>query len=307
MTGATGITGDGGLRSGFAAVIGRPNVGKSTLINHLVGRKIAIVSAKPQTTRNRILGVVAGAGYQLVLIDTPGIHKPHHLLGESMVRTAVGALAETEAALMVVEAQEPPGPGDRFVAAYLQDVDTAFCVLNKVDLLEGGDKELAAVSRAYGDLAPFRAVLPVSALTGAGLDELLAAVSELLPAGPAYFPEGMVTDQPEQFIIAEMVREKLIGLTEQEVPHAVATEVQEMVKRPEGILYIRCVVYVERASQRGIVLGAGGTKLKEAGLQARQELERLLGERIYLDLWVKVKPDWRNRQRELQELGYRPQ
>jgi len=292
-----------GLRSGFAAVIGRPNVGKSTLINHLVGRKIAIVSNKPQTTRNRILGVVTGRGYQLVLIDTPGIHKPHHLLGESMVRTAVGALDETEAILMVVEAQEAPGPGDRYVASYLQQAPQAFCVLNKIDLIEPA--EVPAAAEAYAKLAPFQAVIPVSAVGGQGLDDLLDAVREVLPEGPEYFPAGMTSDQPEQFIVAELVREKLIGLTEQEVPHSLATEIQEMIKRPGGMLYIRCAIYVERASQRGIVLGAGGSKLKEAGLQARTELERLLGERIYLDLWVKVKPDWRNRQRDLRELGYR--
>jgi GTP-binding protein Era len=292
-------------RSGFAAVIGRPNVGKSTLVNHLVGRKIAIVSDKPQTTRNRILGAVWGPGYQLVLIDTPGIHKPHHLLGEAMVATAVGALAETEAALMVVEAQLPPGPGDQHVAAYLRERSTpAFCVLNKADLV-ASEAELAASARRYGALAPFRAVQAVSALTGDGLPELLAAVQAVLPAGPEYFPRGTVTDQPERFIVGELVREKLVVLTEDEIPHSLAIEVQEMAKRDTGILYIRCVIYVERASQRGIVLGAGGGKLKQAGTMARDELERLLGERIYLDLWVKVKPDWRNRQRDLRELGYR--
>jgi GTPase len=293
------------FRSGFAAVIGRPNVGKSTLVNHMVGRKIAIVSDKPQTTRNRILGVVWGTGFQLVMVDTPGIHKPHHLLGETMVRTAVGALEETEAILMVVEGHLWPGAGDQYVAAYLRDQKTpSFCVLNKIDLLES-EQEIADSAERYRRLAPFTAVMPVSALNGTGLEEVLDAVQAVLPAGPQYFPPGTVTDQPERFIIAEMVREKLVVLTEDEVPHSLAIEVQEMVKRDNGMVYIRCVVYVERDSQRGIVLGAGGGKLKQAGQLAREELERLLGERIYLDLWVKVKPGWRSRQRDLRELGYR--
>jgi len=299
------MTLEGGLRSGFATIIGRPNVGKSTLVNGLVGRKIAIVTDKPQTTRNRILGVVSGAGFQLVLVDTPGIHKPHHLLGETMVRTALEALDETEAILMVVEGQLPPGPGDQYVAGYVRKQRTpAFCVLNKIDLLPSAQAVQEAAAR-YGKLASFAAVLPVSASTGAGLDVLLSAVEAVLPAGPAYFPPGTITDQPERFIIAEMVREKLVVLTEEEIPHSLAIEVQEMVRRDNGMLYIRCVIYVERPSQRMIVLGAGGQKVKQAGQLAREELQRLLGERIYLDLWVKVKPDWRNRQRDLRELGYR--
>ncbi len=293
-----------GFRSGFAVMLGRPNVGKSTLVNALVGRKIAIVAKKPQTTRNRITGVVAGPGYQLVIVDTPGIHRPHHLLGESMVETAVQALEEVEAILMVVEAHEPPGPGDRYVAAYLgKTAAPAFCVVNKLDLVD--EEALTRSMAAYSRLAKFRAVIPVSGLTGEGIARLRDVVAAVLPEGPMYFPEGTVTDQPERFVVAETVREKLIALTEEEVPHSVAVEVQEMARRENGMLFIRCQIYVERASQRGIILGAGGLKLKEAGQMAREELERLFSERIYLELWVKVKPDWRNRQRDLRELGYR--
>ncbi len=296
--------GASGFRSGFAVLLGRPNVGKSTLTNALVGRKIAIVADKPQTTRNRILGVVPGPGYQLVIVDTPGIHRPHHLLGESMVETAVDALEATEAILMVVEANEPPGPGDRYVASYLGRTSTpAFCVVNKMDLV--GAEGLAGAMDAYARLARFRAVIAVSGLTGDGIERLRETVAEVLPPGPMYFPEGTVTDQPERFVVAETVREKLIALTEEEVPHSIAVEVQEMLRRDNGMLFIRCQIYVERASQRGIVLGAGGSKLKEAGRLAREELERLFSDRIYLELWVKVKPDWRNRQRDLRELGYR--
>lgn len=292
------------LRSGFGALIGRPNVGKSTILNRMVGRKIAITADKPQTTRNRILGVVAGPGYQLVLIDTPGIHKPHHLLGEHMVRTARAAMEEVEAVLMVVEANERPGPGDRYVSGYVRDAGSpAFCVLNKIDLVHPADRD--PVARAYAELADFRAVVPVSALTGEGLDVLLEAVTAVLPPGPRYFPDGVVSDQPERFIVGEVVREKVIGLTEEEVPHSVAVEVLEMVSRPNGTTYVRCHIYVERRSQRGILIGAGGAKLRQIGTAARTELEALLGTRIYLDLWVKVNPDWRSRERALRELGYR--
>lgn len=292
------------FRSGFGALIGRPNVGKSTILNRMVGRKIAITADKPQTTRNRILGVVAGSGYQLVLIDTPGIHKPHHMLGEHMVRTARAAMEEVEAVLMVVEANEPPGPGDRYVANYVREARTpAFCVLNKIDLVGPAEREPAI--RSYAGLAGFAAVYPVSALTGEGMDELLRAVLDVLPPGPEYFPEGVTTDQPEQFIVGEVVREKIIGLTEEEIPHSVAVEVQEMTPRPNGTIYVRCLIYVERRSQRGIIIGAGGAMLRQVGTAARKELESLLGSSIYLDLWVKVNADWRNRDRALRELGYR--
>jgi GTP-binding protein Era len=291
------------LRSGFGAIIGRPNVGKSTILNRMVGKKIAITADKPQTTRNRILGVVAGPGYQLVLIDTPGIHKPHHLLGEHMVRTARAAMEEVEAVLMVVEAHEPPGPGDRYVAAYVREAKTpAFCVLNKIDLV--GPAEVDVAARRYGELAEFRTVIPISAVNGEGLDRLLKAIVDVLPGGPQYFPDGMVSDQPERLIISEVVREKIIGLTEEEIPHSVAVEVQEMTARAGGTLYVRCQIYVERQSQRGIIIGAGGSMLRQVGTAARAELEALLGTKIFLDLWVKVNPGWRNRERALRELGY---
>jgi len=295
---------DSEFRSGFAVLVGRPNVGKSTLINAIVGEKIAIVADKPQTTRNRILGVAAGQNYQLVLVDTPGIHRPHHLLGESMVQTAIAAIEETEAILLVVDATETPGPGDRYVAEFLGKTQTpAFCVVNKADLLPA-DGATRAMEQ-YARLAEFKAVVAVSALTGQGVPELVASIVSLLPPGPMYFPAGTVTDQPASFIAAETVREKLIALTEEEVPHSIAVEVQEMAKRPNGMLIIRCQIYVERASQRGIILGAGGMRLKEAGRLAREDLEKLFGDRIYLELWVKVKPDWRNQQRDLKDLGYR--
>jgi GTPase len=292
------------LRSGFGALVGRPNVGKSTILNRMVGRKIAITADKPQTTRNRILGAVSVPGYQLVLIDTPGIHKPHHLLGEQMVRTAQAALEEVEAVLMVVEAHETPGPGDRYVANYVRSSPSpAFCVLNKIDLVTPEERDEAA--RRYAGLADFAAVLPISATTGEGFDALLQAILGVLPPGPQYFPDGVVSDQPERLIIGEIVREKIIELTEEEIPHSVAVEVQELTPRPNGMIYVRCQIYVERRSQRGIIIGAGGAMLRSVGMAARKDLEGLLGSSIYLDLWVKVSPDWRNHDRALRELGYR--
>jgi len=292
------------LRSGFATLVGRPNVGKSSLLNRLVGRKVAITAAKPQTTRNRILGVVSGEGFQLVLIDTPGIHRPRHLLGKQMVRIARNALEEVEAVVFVAEGDEKPGPGDRYVLSHLRALKTPlFCAVNKLDLVAADGREAAVA--AYSDLASFRAVFGLSAATGEGVPVLLEAMVAVLPRGPRYFPPGQFSDQPERLVIAELVREKLIGLTEEEVPHSLAVEVEELAERSNAMVYARCTVYVERESQRGIVIGAGGARLKEAGRLAREELERLLGNRMYLDLWVKVNPDWRNRDAALKRLGYR--
>ncbi|MFO7245383.1 MAG: GTPase Era [Thermaerobacter sp.] len=295
----------GEFRSGFAAIVGRPNVGKSTLLNRLVGRKLAIVSDKPQTTRTRILGVVNRPGAQIVLVDTPGVHRPRHRLGEQMVRTARNALSEVEAVLFVVDASAgPPGAGDRFVADLLAPLETpVVLVLNKVDAVPGD--RVDELLEAYGALGRFHAALPVSALTGFNVERLVEVVVDLLPPGPRYFPEDMITDQPERQIIAEFVREQILHLTREEVPHSVAVVVEEVRDRGEDKpTYVRAVIYVERDSQKGILIGQGGRVLKEVGTRARRELEALLGMRLYLELWVKVKPDWRNRPGSLQEFGY---
>lgn len=294
----------GGYRSGFAAIVGRPNVGKSTLLNALVGRKLAIVSDKPQTTRNRILGVLNLEGAQAVFIDTPGIHKPHHKLGEMMVRLARNVLDEVDLVLFVVDASAPLGTGDRMIAGHLAATATpAFLVANKIDRLPAGDLQPALAT--YGALHRFAGVYPISALRGAGLDELLAAILARLPEGPQYYPEGMVTDQPEQFIIAELIREKVLLLTREEVPHSVAVQIEEMTPRSGNLVYVKATIHVERDSQKGIIIGEGGRLLKEIGSLARAETENLLGTRLYLDLWVKVTPDWRNRESTLRSLGYR--
>lgn len=293
------------FRSGFVTIVGRPNVGKSTLLNRLVGRKLAIVSDKPQTTRNRITGVLTRPGSQIVFLDTPGLHKPRNRLGEYMVGVALAALEEVEVVLFVVEAPEPPGPGDRYVAERLAALKTPVILLaNKADLSPGD------VTRAnlelYQGLGEFAAAMAVSAARDPSFELLLETIESLLPEGPRYYPEGVVTDQPEAFVVAEIVREKVLELTREEVPHSVAVVVEEM--RPGGkaedLVYARAVVYVERESQKGILVGAGGGMLREIGRRARRELEGLLGTRLYLDLWVKVERDWRDRAASLRALGY---
>ena len=294
----------GGFRSGFVALIGRPNVGKSTLLNQIIGRKIAIMSDKPQTTRTRILGVLNRPGAQLVFVDTPGIHKPQHLLGEHMVRVARRTLQEVEAVCWLVEAPDrEPGPGDRFIAEHLEAVKTPkILVVNKIDQVPPG--EVPAIAARFAELGRFAAVHPISALRGLGVAELVATLEGLLPEGPRFFPEDMVTDQPEAQIMAELIREQILHLTREEVPHAVAVLIEKVERRPNGVVYVPATIYVEREGQKRILIGEQGRMLKEIGRLARQEIESLLGSRIYLDLWVKVKPDWRNKQGALSNFGF---
>lgn len=298
-------TGDPPFRSGFVAIMGRPNVGKSTLINRLVGRKVAIVSDKPQTTRNRILGILNGSGYQVIFIDTPGLHRPRHRLGEYMVRVAQATAREVDAILMVVEATSPePGPGDRRGIELAAGAGKpVVLVINKSDLVSPAD--LPTLLENYRSLGDFREALPVSALRGDNVENLTRLVAQLLPPGPMYFPSEMVTDQPEKFVIAEFIREKILHLTHEEIPHSVAVEVSDLETRPGGMVYARILIHVERDSQKAIIIGEGGKRLKDIGRLARQELEALLGSRLFLDVWVKVKKGWRNRPSVLQSLGYR--
>ncbi|MBX5475675.1 MAG: GTPase Era [Clostridia bacterium] len=293
-----------GYRSGFAALIGRPNVGKSTLLNALVGHKVAIVSDKPQTTRNRILGVRHFPGGQVVFVDTPGLHKPRHLLGERMVRSALGALDGIDIVCLVVDLSEPaPGEGDRAAAeAVSRAAAPVLLVGNKRDRVPR--QELEPRLLAYRALGDFAAALAVSAVTGEGLDGLVDALRAHLPEGPEYFPDDQVTDQPEQRVAAELIREQVLHLTRDEVPHSVAVAIDEFARRPNGVLYVAATIYVERESQKGIIIGRGGRMLKAIGQGARQEIEALLGTRAFLELHVKVKPDWRNRAGSLEELGF---
>lgn len=291
------------FKSGFVAVIGRPNVGKSTLLNQVIGQKIAIVSDTPQTTRNRILGIRTDPDAQILFLDTPGIHKPQHKLGEYMVNTARGAIRDVDLILFVSDMTESIGPGERFILDLLADADTdVILVLNKADLLPK-EKILPIIER-YSSLRQFAAIVPVSALTGENTHRLVEVIKSHLPEGPCYYPEDEVTDQPERLIAAELIREKIFRLTRDEIPHSTVVEVEEMKSRPNGDVFLRATIYVERESQKGIVIGAKGALLKMVGQQARQEMENIFGNKFFLDLWVKVKRDWRNKEGSLRQFGY---
>lgn len=290
-------------RSGFITVVGRPNVGKSTLLNSLLGDKLLIVSDKPQTTRNRIHCILSGEGYQIVFIDTPGVHKPKSLLGEGMVQTALNTLDEVDVVLFMVEGNEELGGGDRFIFTHLQKVSTpVILVVNKADQAKGD--QLAKLEEAWRGIGEFKDIVHISALTGYNVDTLLNKMVALLPEGPQYYPEDMVIDQPERFVVSELVREKILHLTHDEVPHAVAVVVDEMKERADTTVYVRATIYVERESQKGIIIGKQGSMLKAVGEAARKDIERLLGSKTFLDLWVKTKKDWRNETQQLRQLGY---
>lgn len=290
--------------AGFAAMVGRPNVGKSTLTNSLIGEKIAIMSDRPQTTRNKIMCIMNTDNAQIMFLDTPGIHKPHHKLGEYMVRTAEGTLQEVDVILFVVDVTEKFGAGEEYILQLLRKVKTpVILVVNKIDKLADKAK-LFKLIEAYNKLYNFSAIVPVSALNDEKFPGLVNEIVKHLPEGPAYFPEDMITDQPERVIAAEMIREKVLRSTRDEIPHSIAVEVEEFKERDDGNVYIRATIFVERESQKGIVIGAKGSLLKKIGQQARNDIENLLYCKVFLDLWVKVKPDWRNKDKALKQFGY---
>ncbi|MEW9031555.1 MAG: GTPase Era [Planifilum fimeticola] len=291
-------------KSGFVALIGRPNVGKSTLMNHVVGKKVAIMSDKPQTTRNRIRGIFTDERGQIVFLDTPGIHKPKSKLGEHLVQTAQATLEEVDLILLLVNAEEGMGPGDRFIIEHLKQVKTpVFLVVNKIDRVH--PDALLPLIDSYRRLFSFKEVVPISALQGNNTGTLVDLIFRELPEGPAYYPADQVTDSPEHFVIGELIREKVLFLTREEIPHSVAVVVEEMIPREDGeTVYIRATIYAERPSQKGILIGKRGAMLKEVGRLAREEIERLLGNKVFLDLWVKVKKDWRNEEAYLRRFGY---
>jgi GTP-binding protein Era len=295
------------FRSGFVTVVGRPNVGKSTLVNCLVGTKVAITSTRPQTTRSEIRGVRTDPGRsQIVFLDTPGVHKPRTALGERTNQRALATLAEVDVICHLVEATAAIGPGDRFVAERVHHVDTAaVLVVNKTD--RAGKAEIAGRLAAGAEqLGDYDAFVPVSAKTGDGTDALLGEIEARLPEGPAYYPEGVVTDQPETFLAAELLREQLIRATHDELPHAitVACEVDDEDDARPDLVRLRATIGVERESQKGIVIGRGGSVLKAAGSEARRELEALLGTRVHLETRVRVERDWQRRPAALDRLGY---
>jgi len=322
-----------GHKSGFVAVIGRPNVGKSTLMNQFVGQKVAIVSPRPQTTRNRILGILTceDRDAQVIFVDTPGLHRPRHKLGQVMVATATGAIPDADVVLFVVDVSVPPTGEDRMIAGLIQKHTRApvILVLNKMDLLPA--EKVKSHTESYWELVSDRhdllpplvgegqggGTLPplvgegrgggwmmTIATQGMNLDKLLDMIVGVLPEGPRYYPGDQVTDQTERQIAAELIREQVLRYTRQEVPHSVAVVVEEFKERENGVIYVAANVFVEKESQKGIIIGRRGQMLRQIGSAARKEVERLTGGRVYLDLWVKVRKRWRQDERELRRLGY---
>mgnify|MGYP002622752681 CR=1 FL=1 len=289
-------------KSGFVTVIGRPNVGKSTLINKIIGQKIAIMSDKPQTTRSRIQCILTQDDAQIIFLDTPGIHKPKFKLGEYMLKAAEGTLKEVDVIFFVIDATEKFGGGEKYILERLDATTTpVILVINKIDLLER-EKVLPIIAE-YSARKNFAAVIPISAVDGTNIDSLIDEAKKFLPEGPKYYPADMVTDQPERLIIAELIREKILHVTEDEIPHSVAVGIEEIKPRGNSPTYIRAVIYVERDSQKGILIGKGGELLKGVGKNSRPEIEMLLGKKVYLDLWVKVKRGWRNSNGAIQSFG----
>jgi GTP-binding protein Era len=293
------------LKSGFIAVVGRPNVGKSTLVNKLVGQKVSITSSRPQTTRSPIRGVRNGPGYQAIFVDTPGSQKPRDTLRARMQEQVVDSLSESDVILLLFDAQgasEGLGRGDRYIARLVADSGTpAIAAINKTDLLRTREEALPIVEAVSG-LGGWTEIFQISASTGTNLEPLMGSIIGLLPPGPRYFPEGTVTDFPESLVLAEYVREKALGVLREEVPHAVAVEIED-VERKQNVTVVYAVIHVERATQRMIVLGKGGRTIKQIGTEARRDVERLLGTRIYLDLKVKVSQGWRSDKKFLERLG----
>jgi len=299
------------FRSGFVSIIGRPNAGKSTLLNKLVGEKVAIVTPKPQTTRNRIMGIVNVASRkgrpagQIVFIDTPGVHKPDSSLNKKMMREVHEALEGRDAILLIVDATEKFGSGDRFTLDLVKKAgSTVFLLLNKIDRLE--KERLLPMMAEYSKLHDFREIIPISALTGDGLELLLDSLMAVLPERPRYFPKDQITDQPERFLAAEIVREKVLLETAQEVPYASTVVVERWDESPR-LTSIAAVIYCERDGQKKIIIGRGGEMLKKIGTAARYEIERLLGTRVFLELFVKVRPGWRESREFVEELDWRRQ
>ena len=292
------------FKSGFVAIVGRPNVGKSTFMNYVLGQKIAIMSDKAQTTRNKIQGVYTNQNCQIVFLDTPGIHKPKHELGNFMVESAYSALKEVDVVLFMVNAAEKRGSGDDFIIEKLKKIKTpVFLVLNKIDLIS--PDELLDRVESYQETIPFAGIIPISVLQGNNVQELMTTLTNHLPEGPQYYPSDQITDHPEYFVVSELIREKILHLTKEEIPHSVAVTVDKMQKDEFDKVHVYANIIVERPTQKGIIIGKGGKLLKEIGVRARKDIEQLLGNKVYLELWVKVEKDWRKKKSHLQDFGYR--
>lgn len=289
-------------KSGFVALIGRPNVGKSTLLNFLVGQKVAIMSPQPQATRNKISGIYTDDQEQIVFIDTPGIHKPKNKLDDFMDKSSYSALDEVDVVLFMVE-PEPAGKGDQYIAELLKKIKKpVFLVINKIDKVHP-DKLLSIID-SYKNLGDFAEIVPISASQGNNVSELIKTIAKYLPEGPQFYDADQLTDRPEYFIVAELIREQVLKLTHEEVPHATAVVVDRMRDHEGGKLQIEATIYVERPGQKGIIIGKKGQMLKQIGIAARQEIEALLGEKVNLRLWVKVQRNWRSDPAFLKSIGY---
>jgi len=294
-----------GFRSGFISIIGRTNVGKSTFLNRVLQQKIAIVSDKPQTTRNKIVGIYHSEHAQLIFLDTPGFHKPKHRLNEIMLKTAVNTLDGIDVVLYLIEPDQVVGPGDRYIIDLLQNVKTpVILAVNKVDLVS--KEQILPVIDTYSKVYNFAEIIPMSALTNENVEHTIETIITYLSEGPQFYPKEMVTDQPEQFIVAELIREKVLHLTREEIPYSIAVVIERMRPREDGsIIDIDATVYVERSSQKGIIIGKSGNMLKRIGTLARKDIETILGAKIYLTLWVKVRKKWRMNEHYLRMFGYR--
>ena len=297
------------MKTGFIGIIGRPNVGKSTLLNAVLGEKIAITTDKPQTTRNTIRGIYTreetdtDEGCQMIFLDTPGIHKPRTKLGNFMTDTAISTFKEVEVILFLVDGKIDKGPGDKYILEMIKDIDTPkILVINKIDKMN--PEEFREIFEEYEAMDIFDGIFGTSAKEGTNVPQLLEKIEEFLEDGPQYFPSDMVTDHPERFIVSEIVREKVLMYLEDEVPHGVAVEIESYSEEP-NITKIGCVIYCERKSHKGIIIGKQGKKLKGIGKSARMEIEALLGTRVFLELWVKVKENWRDSDFALSNFGYK--
>lgn len=292
-------------KSGFISIIGRPNVGKSTFLNRVIGQKIAIMSDKPQTTRNKVQGVLTTSDAQLIFIDTPGIHKPKHKLGDFMMKVAQNTLKEVDIVLFMVNAEEGYGRGEEFIIEKFQSVKTPiFLVINKIDQVH--PDKLLTIIESYKEKHPFAEVIPISALEGNNVETLLKQIKKYLPEGPQFYPADQVTDHPERFIVSELIREKALHLTREEIPHSLAVVIEKMERlEDKDVVHVMATVIVERDSQKGIIIGKQGSMLKEIGKRARVDIENLLGSKVFLELWVKVQKDWRNKMSQLRDFGFR--
>lgn len=294
-----------GHKSGFISIIGRPNVGKSTFLNRVIGQKIAIMSDKPQTTRNKVQGVLTTDDAQFIFIDTPGIHKPKHKLGDFMMKVAQNTLKEVDVILFMVNAEEGYGRGEEFILEKFQSVRTPiFLVINKIDKIH--PDKLMTLIESYKEKYEFSEIIPISALEGNNIETLLEQIKTYIPEGPQYYPADQVTDHPERFIVSELIREKALHLTREEIPHSLAVLIDKMERRDDkDVVHVMATIIVERDSQKGIVIGKQGKMLKEIGQRARLDIENLLGSKVFLELWVKVQKDWRNKMSQLRDFGFR--